>query len=219
MSSSPLYLAIVVVWLIVLVPMLMRRDAAEPTFGTGRRADDDTAEDGAEDPADESVDEDGAGDPLDDPDSQRTQVLRYDGGEAGDTADPRRPGPRPRPLPAVPGRARVIARRRRRTTGLTTLFIATAIAVASGLGAWWVLAPPALLLAGHVALLREAAKADAERRVAELREHRRRAALRARRAREQAAREAEVVDLSDVASRRDQVYDQYADAHLRAAGD
>ncbi|MFD0802207.1 hypothetical protein ACFQZU_12905, partial [Streptomonospora algeriensis] len=28
MSSSPLYLAIVVVWLIVLVPMLLRRDSA-----------------------------------------------------------------------------------------------------------------------------------------------------------------------------------------------
>ncbi|CAM4130090.1 hypothetical protein GCM10009799_44180 [Nocardiopsis rhodophaea] len=220
MSSSPLYLAIVVVWLIVLVPMLMRRDAAEPFIGTGRRADD-ADEDGPEGSVDEGVDEDSVDDPLDDPDSQRTQVLRYDGGDVGGAADPRRSGPRPRPRPlaSTPGRARVIARRRRRTTGLTTLFVATAIAVAAGLGPWWVLAPPALLLAGHMVLLREAAKADAERRAAEYREHRRREALRARRAREQAEREAEIVELADLASRRDQVYDQYADAHLRAAGD
>ena len=30
MSSSPLYLAIVAVWILVLVPMLLRRDAADP---------------------------------------------------------------------------------------------------------------------------------------------------------------------------------------------
>ena len=82
-----------------------------------------------------------------------------------------------------------------------------------GLGPWWVLAPPGLLLSGHLVLLREAAKADAERRAAELR-RRRAAEIRARRA--AAAREAEIVELM---SRRDQVYDQYTDAHLRAAGD
>ncbi|MEE2048660.1 hypothetical protein Q7689_35590, partial [Nocardiopsis tropica] len=83
----------------------------------------------------------------------------------------------------------------------------------------WVIAPPVLLLSGHLILLREAAKADAEQREAAARA-RRRAVLRARRAEEEqrvdAEREAKVIALQE---RRSQVYDQYADARLRAAGD
>jgi len=201
MSSSPLYLAIVVVWLIVLVPMLLRKDSiAEAAADEPRREDDEVEED------------------LEDEDAAETQVLRR--GEHG-IPEPVADEP---DMPGVPDsgrepRGRVIARRRRRTSALVALNVATVVAVSLGLGPWWVLVPPILLLAGHVALLREAAKADAEHRMA-VRRARRREALRARREAEErrrdAEREAEVIAFKE---RRSNVYDQYADARMRAAGD
>lgn len=211
MSSSPLYLAIVVVWLIVLVPMLLRKDP--DTFHEDPREDDEPAETEAREDAEGRAE---------DPDATETQVLRRDDYDTA-PADAPAPGgdaPRPGRYRAESGpRARVIARRRRRTTTLTLVNAATLVAVALGLGPWWVAAPPVLLFAGHLVLLREAAKADAERREAARRAHRREV-LRARRdeaeRRREAEREAEVIALKE---RRSQVYDQYADARLRAAGD
>ncbi|RNL82870.1 divisome protein SepX/GlpR [Halostreptopolyspora alba] len=247
MGSSPLYLAIVVVWLIVLVPMLLRRDTADPVIGPVRRTeqggvpsedDEDLDEEAAEfedldeeDQADEHDDEFG---PAPAPTRRRAPRGGGAGVEAGTARRPDGPAPRgadddasdtavftrsepvPPPARARVSRARVIARRRRRTSGLVLLLVGTGIAVSLGLGPWWVLAPPAVLLLGHLALLREAAKIDAERRVAEARYRQRlRADAHARRDAE-AAREAEVIELM---SRRNQVYDQYEDAQLRAAGD
>lgn len=207
MSSSPLYLAIVVVWLIVLVPMLLRKDSIAETAAEETRREDDEVEEDLEE---------GPGDPG--PDADETQVLRREGhGVPGPAAEEREVPEMPEP-PREP-RARVIARRRRRTSALVLLNIATIVAVSFGLGPWWVLAPPILLLAGHMTLLREAAKADAERREA-IRRARRRAALRARREAEErrrdAERKAEVIALK---ARRSKVYDQYADARMRAVGD
>ncbi|WP_026123906.1 divisome protein SepX/GlpR [Nocardiopsis chromatogenes] len=258
MNSSALYLAIVVVWLIVLVPMLMRRDGADPEPGaepdTDRDADRESGRDtGRHAEADEAHAPEGSAD--DDPDS--TLVLSYDeyvpgpragaGGRADgahgapvgregvrdDGADPREPEEEPEPAPveerrrapvrrgAAPRvrqtRARVIARRRRRTLALCTLLAATGAAVGMDLGPWWVLVPPVLLLAGHLVLLREAAKADAERRAAAEDLRRRRAAARRRAEAARAARTAEVIDMP--APREQEVYDQYADAHQRAVGD
>ena len=210
MSSSPLYLAIVVVWLIVLVPMLLRKDSVE-TVHEDQRREDEEPEDGFE----------GGAEDEEDPDLTETQVIHRDdlesdpgvrGAEEIDLA-------RGRYRAAREPRARVIARRRRRTSVLTLVNVATVVAVAFGLGPWWVIAPPVLLLTGHLVLLREAAKADSEYREAAERA-RRRAVLRARRAEEEqrvdAEREAKVIALRE---RRSQVYDQYADARLRAAGD
>ncbi|GHD30961.1 divisome protein SepX/GlpR [Nocardiopsis kunsanensis] len=205
MSSSPLYLAIVVVWLIVLVPMLLRKDSiAESAAEETRREGDEVEEDLEQERTDEQ-----------NPDAAETQVLRR-----GEHGIPEPAGEEPEmPEPFRESRARVIARRRRRTSTLVLVNVATIIAVSLGLGPWWVLAPPVLLLAGHVLLLREAAKADAEQRAA-ARRARRRAALRARREaeerRREAEREAEVIALK---ARRSNVYDQYADARMRAAGD
>ncbi|WP_444961307.1 divisome protein SepX/GlpR [Nocardiopsis sp. M1B1] len=211
MSSSPLYLAIVVVWLIVLVPMLLRKDP--DTFHEDPREDDEPAETEAREDAEGRAE---------DPDATETQVLRRDDYDTAPADAPAHGGDAPRPgrYRAESGpRARVIARRRRRTTTLTLVNAATLVAVALGLGPWWVAAPPVLLFAGHLVLLREAAKADAERREAARRAHRREV-LRARRdeaeRRREAEREAEVIALKE---RRSQVYDQYADARLRAAGD
>lgn len=218
MSSSPLYLAIVVVWLIVLVPMLLRKDAVEPTHEETRRedAEPDTDE------VDESFEEEDADE--DDPDLTETRVITRPrarrGHAAQESEEPRSVERGGTPVPEP--RARVIARRRRRTSALTLLNVATIVAVAFGLGPWWVIAPPILLLVGHLALLREAAKVDAEQRQARLKA-RRQAYLRARRDRdrqEHEAREAQrLAKVIALQERRSQVYDQYADARLRAAGD
>ena len=198
MGSSPLYLAIVVVWLIVLVPMLLRKDAVDAVLDEPQRGDEDS----------------GAEADAEDADAERTDG----GGSASAGAYVAEPAP-PFTAPVRERRSRVIARRRRRTTVLVLLTVGTAIAVAFGLGPWWVTAPPVLLLSGHLVLLREAAKADAEHREAALRARRRAASQARRRAEQQereAEREAEIIALRD---RRNQVYDQYADARLRAAGD
>jgi hypothetical protein len=109
------------------------------------------------------------------------------------------------------------------------------------LAAWWIVIPPTIMLLGYLMLLREAARADAEMRQRVASE---RAAARARRtaAAKRAADaghptpagpagdgfapvrpgheplpHAEVIDIS--ARVGDQLYDQYADAKLRAVGD
>ncbi|KIH96476.1 hypothetical protein LP52_24800 [Streptomonospora alba] len=251
MSSSPLYLAIVVVWLIVLVPMLLRRDSAvhyeddtdldaDLDDDPQTRPDDERADDGedGEDVEDDGAEEAAPGDErVRAPEVREADVRRAHAARRASEPEPTRTleyrdAEEPReeeavmeaaPPPPAPrrrlSRATVIARRRRRTSGLIALLVLAGIGVATGLGPWWVLAPPAVLLLGHLALLREAAKADAERRVAELRRRRRAAELRrARAAREeaQAARRAQVIELME---RRKEVYDQYTDAHQRAAGD
>lgn len=217
MSSSPLYLAIVVVWLIVLVPMLLRKDAVEPTHEETRRDDAEPDADEVDESFEEESDEE-------DPDLTETRVItrpRSSGESETEEVEESRPVERSR-IPAPEPRSRVIARRRRRTSVLTLLNVATIVAVAFGLGPWWVIAPPILLLVGHLALLREAAKVDAEQRQARLKA-RRQAYLRARRdhdRQEHEAREAErLAKVIALQERRSQVYDQYADARLRAAGD
>ena len=110
-----------------------------------------------------------------------------------------------------------------------------ALSVASGalagmrMAAWWVIVPPSVMLLGYLLLLREAAKADAERREM----------ARYRMTREAAERRsAPVAHVTPVAPAglvasaapaakiiaflpppEEQIYDQYTDAKLRAVGD
>ena len=115
-------------------------------------------------------------------------------------------------------RATVIARRRRRTFLLTLTMLAAGGAAIAGLGPWWVALPPAVLMLGHLALLRVAAGIDATRRY-ERSQARARAEERMAentRLAEEAAR-AEIIDLAERARARD-VFDQYADV-ARAVGD
>ncbi|WP_026402293.1 hypothetical protein [Actinomadura rifamycini] len=120
--------------------------------------------------------------------------------------------PEPRRTRA-PSRARVIARRRRRTAGLTALLATAATVAAFGVAPWWVAAPPAVLLVGHLALLRVAVGMDAARR-----ESAARARAAARRAAqtvpEPAAEPAEIIELPTP----EEVFDQYADDR-RAVGE
>ncbi|MBO2447160.1 hypothetical protein J4573_08690 [Actinomadura barringtoniae] len=177
MSSTVLYLAIVAVWAVVLVPMWLRRDTEATAFSRLLHK-----------KPDESLDE---------------PTLEEETGEAEETLDEdTTPAPRRRP-----GRAAVIARRRRRTTGLG-LLVATSIAVIStGLAPWWVTIPPTLLLVGHLALLRVAVEMDATRHRAEA-EERAQARAEARRLAE-TQETAEVIELVQPAE--EEVFDQYAD--------
>jgi hypothetical protein len=193
MSSAVLYLAIVVVWGIVLVPMWLRRDGDGIGRLLHRRGD-------ADEPIPATPDDD---------------VVAFE-----ETAEPLAPARRSRV-----SRGAVIARRRRRTLGLSLLTLTAIIATAVQVAPWWFMIPPALLLTGHLSLLRVAVSMDHARR----QQRRRAAAIRAaqlRRAQEEheaeeageaeeAARSAEVIELPAWA--REEVYDQYTD--LRAVGD
>lgn len=106
---------------------------------------------------------------------------------------------------------------------LTALAIGAGVLAVTELAAWWVILPPAVMLIGYLALLREASRADAERRWA--------AVEQTRAARPTAptapvappapvpvpAPDAEIIDIT--ARVNDDLYDQVADAKLRAVGD
>ncbi|HEX6521801.1 MAG TPA: hypothetical protein VF070_17615 [Streptosporangiaceae bacterium] len=119
---------------------------------------------------------------------------------------------------------------------LLALALGSAILADTGLAAWWVILPPSIMLAGYLALLREASKADAERRALQ----RARETPRARRVNESGATassaavaptveappvsveaapdpDAQVIDITGRVG--EEFYDQYADAKLRAVGD
>jgi hypothetical protein len=133
-----------------------------------------------------------------------------------------------RPPAPRPGehQARMVMARRRMLMMLIGLSL-TAVAMAFvHLAAWWVVVPPAIMLGGYIMLLREAARADAEQRERLAAEAARARQARQARERAEAARpapapepvpEAEIIDIS--AQVGDQLYDQYADAKLRAVGD
>jgi len=242
LSSTILYLAIVALWAGVLVPRWLRR---EPHRETSAHSQDAAAD------ASASIMPAGADR------SASTAPADADRGASGI----------PAPAMAVPasaaaedggrperasdagwaersGRERVMAARRRLFCMLTALAVAAATIAAAGLATWWVLAPPAGMLAGYVLLLREAARADAEppaaRGSAATADRAGRTGYRARPvagtvapvveqmhgtvadaqavpAVVEASATAEVVDIM---SRVDEeLYDQYADAKLRAVGD
>ncbi len=112
---------------------------------------------------------------------------------------------------------------------LGVLAVVAAAAAAAHLAAWWVAVPPTGMLVGYLTLLREAARADAElnqassatRHAGRDRRETRRAAPAANVAGTAAepgistetAGTAQILDITE------RVYDQYADAKLRAVGD
>ena len=224
MSSTILYLAIVAIWAGVLVPRWLRREPHREASAPSR---DTAVVDGG------------------------TAVMAV-GAPGADEARPQREtetGWQPRRS----GRARAMAARRRLFGILVALaFAATTIAIA-GLATWWVVVPPAGMLAGYVLLLREAARADAEiwaahdpAATAGRSAHRQVSARPVTRSAAPAddqigrqvagrvadtgagsvagtlggAEETGTADVVDIMSRVDEeLYDQYADAKLRAVGD
>ncbi len=125
--------------------------------------------------------------------------------------------------------ARVLSARRR-MLGLLVLLTTGACALAvTRTAASWVVAPPGVMLVGYLGLLREASKADAERRevtrgrLAHPAADGRRAAPARPAAPPAPVPEAEIIDISVSRGAPEQggeeFYDQYADAKLRAVGD
>ena len=201
MSSVFLYVAIVAIWAFVLVPRWLRHHHAQPQSDTDESYDADSIP-GASEQYDEAGEQFAANDY---PQPHRQVARTYN----------------PMPLP----RSHMMQARRRL---LTVLMVLTAVAGACAgikVAPIWVCIPPATVLCVYVLLLREASRADAEqaRRYAavQARESRSLAAAR-RRAHavalaEAAQPSAEIIDISDRIG--DQLYDQYADATIRAVGD
>lgn len=162
LSSAILYLAIVAIWAVVLVPRWLRsRHTLFRTLETeGASPVGSTAE-------------------IAPPGSAEEQREAADGGEAAGAGltprrdrDPESPEQDPNPPERVgehsaaspaERQALILTARRR---ALITLLMLTAGAVGialAHLAAWWVIAPPVVMLAGLLLVLREAARMDAER--------------------------------------------------------
>ena len=134
--------------------------------------------------------------------------------------------PAPRPSQS---RDQMLRARRKMLSILVGMTAVTGLFTFMGLLAWWILAPPAVVLAMYVLLLREIAMADAEltRKRSAWDAAEERAYERHLRDQERAEREAyeaslvhsgaQIIDISGRVS--DQLYDQYADAAVRAVGD
>jgi flagellar biosynthesis component FlhA len=116
---------------------------------------------------------------------------------------------------------------------LVTLTIATLGGIFLGLLPGWIIIPPVGMLVLYLFLLREAAHADAENAFHRAEAHARAAEAQAARAAHEARERArlaqdvpelqptaEIIDISALAAQSgDQLYDQYADAEVRAVGD
>jgi len=236
LSSAILYVAIVAIWAVVLIPRWLRRDSSERGNGVTATA---TAKDTAEDTAADSaeVDEQPAPEPYARPRLRsRPRVPRVSqAAQAAQAAQGRGENGRRQEGSGDSRRdrehARVLSSRRRLLGLLVLIAIGSAALVVTRMAAWWVLGPPSVMLLSYLVLLREASKADAERRelsyagaaqvarvaVADQAVPAPLAPLAPRPVR---VPDAEIIDIS--ASRGptgEGLYDQYADAKLRAVGD
>jgi hypothetical protein len=205
LSSAILYVAIVAIWACVLIPRWLRRDSSVPTSAAPAEAEDQATVAAAaeEEPA-----------PAPAPRRRRSVVA----------AQERRSTPDEDRTPADPAHRRVLSARRRLLLMLVGLGIASGTLAGAKMAAWWVIVPPFVMLACYLLLLRAAGKADAERR--DLVRYRvARAAAEAARAPERrpapaaGAAEAAQAKIITIPPAPEEIYDQYADAKLRAVGD
>jgi hypothetical protein len=219
-SSAILYLAIIAIWACVLVPRWVHRPHRRMSAARSQA----TAPEWAE-PAEGTVPPPAAeSDAGPGPGRDAFQAAADGFWAAGE----RFPAAAAATGDATYSRAHVMQSRRRLLTMLVTLMAASLTCTVTGLSPWWVLAPSGGMLGMYLLLLREAANADAERAQWLAQEHAaylEAAQLQAGEAGE--AREAweasqpqptaEIIDISDRVG--DQLYDQYADAAVRAVGD
>ncbi|WP_327588600.1 hypothetical protein OHA25_17345 [Nonomuraea sp. NBC_00507] len=201
MSSVLLYLAIVVMWLCVLIPMWLRKDktnlaelAELEEYYTGEHQLPDL--DNLEPSSMEGSDEDeGAPPPPSSSEAEKVDVRRF----------------------RLRRRAIIVARRRRLLFFTTLLVLASVVTAAVQMIPWWGVAPSVVIMLAYMGFLRVAVQVDSERRV----RARQARAERLRRARErrQVVEEppAEVIDLTSL--HQDVLFDQYAEPPRRAVGD
>ncbi|SDI88170.1 hypothetical protein [Nonomuraea jiangxiensis] len=192
MSGVLLYLAIVVMWLCVLIPMWLRRDktnlaelAELEEHYTGEHA-------------------------LPDLDS----LAPSDTDEEDGTVEVEKVDVRQFRLRR---RAIIVARRRRLLFFTALLVLASVVTAAVEMIPWWGVAPSGVIMLAYMAFLRIAVQVDRERRerVRLARVERRRRAREQRRVTEES--KAEIIDLTPLHA--DVLFDQYAEPPKRAVGD
>jgi hypothetical protein len=241
LSSAILYVAIVAIWAGVLIPRWLRRDSA----GSQQASEDLTSADAETSASDEVAaepappprhrdDTAGSARPVRHARPQEQAAARVPA-RAEAPIPARAPAPAPAPAPAEvsdggPGQrehTKVLTARRRLLYMLLVLAIASGALAVTKMAAWWVVVPPTVMLLGYTGMLREASKADAERR--ELARTRAAAAAAVGVAKRAAppvpaapvpGPDAEVIDISaSLSIAGHKFYDQYADAKQRAVGD
>ncbi|WP_157249263.1 hypothetical protein [Nonomuraea typhae] len=201
MSSALLYLAIVVMWLCVLVPMWLRRDKTnlaelaelEEEYYTGEH--------------------------------QLPDLEQVQGASLMDQADTGEYTLDDIPAPAVDPRsfrakrrAIIVARRRRLLFFTALLVIASLVTAAVRMMPWWGVVPSLVVTAAYLVFLRIAVQVDQERRqrANQARAERRRRVREQRRLEAERA-EAEIIEFT--ARQPDVLFDQYAEPPRRAVGD
>ena len=191
MSSAILYVAIVAIWAGVLIPRWLRRDSTSGEQVSDETViTDSPAEEERPDPPRQRKDpprqrenlprqrEDDA--PRARPKGRPVEVegrpVEVEGPVRPPVAVEGRPKDGParaeddwaeddrRGAPRDREHARVLSARRRLLGLLVVLTIGSGTLAGMRLAAWWVIVPPSVMLLGYLALLRAAAKADAERR-------------------------------------------------------
>ncbi|MFI6458028.1 hypothetical protein ACIBF6_41560 [Streptosporangium amethystogenes] len=240
MSSVVLYLAIVIMWLCVLVPMWLRRDRntlAETAKDPESYAyDEDSAETLVEPPhasSPESPAESSSGvlsatgtmpefPPGDDASPPGDRETPADARTAPEAPPARRPNPRraaaERRRAELRRRGRQVAKRRRLTFWCVLLLLASVVTAAVQIIPWWGVAPSVVLLGAYLAILRVTVQIDVEQRRAAAKAR----AERVRRARRRAAlleAQRPVAEVIDLTALRDELFDQYAESPRRAVGD
>jgi hypothetical protein len=216
LSSAILYLAIVAIWAVVLVPRWLR-PAVVRTVDTREIRDAHQREERRGESHEDSTpwpDSDSDTEPIPTVRPEHDHLVRQ-------VARPSH----------IPHRGMIIQARRRMLVMITILAAGAVGMAATHVAAWWVVIPPGTMLGGFVLLLREAARSDATRTrplaapVRAARPVRQEAAesgvavevAQAPIAEPEPTWSAEIIDIS--ARLNDQLYDQYADAAVRAVGD
>ena len=141
-------------------------------------------------------------------------------------AGERRAAPVPEQAPVDPAHRRVLSARRRLLLMLVVLGIASGALAGARMAAWWVTVPPSVMLLGYLLLLRAASRADAERRQTARYRQAHAAGAPVRRPVPATAgplapvAEAKIITIPAAPEPpEEEIYDQYADAKLRAVGD
>ncbi|MFF3445339.1 hypothetical protein [Streptosporangium sp. NPDC002721] len=245
-SGVVLYLAIVVMWLCVLVPMWLHRDRntlaeshkdVEPYAYDERVIDEDSAETLTEPLPVSSADAPAPpssgfpGEPGGPGGRGESWEASPDAQVASGTGSEAQPPARPPAAKPVTGRAvserrraelrrrgKQVAKRRRLTLWCVLLLLASVVTAVVQVIPWWGVAPSVVLLGVYMAVLRVTVQIDAERRAAIARAH----AERAKRARRRAAlleAQRPVAEIIDLTALRDEIFDQYAETPRRAVGD
>jgi hypothetical protein len=218
-SSAILYLAIIAIWAGFLVPAWLRRPHGAQAGSEAGDVMDGQHDDQADDAAGtDSYEEPGrqAGGHI----GVTRHIQEYRDDVPDYAADSSRP-----PALLSQSREQMLRARRRMLTILTAMTFFTVAFALLGALQWWICVPPAGMLVLYVLLLREIAMADAElarkREAWEVSEARHQArAEQAAQAMARAGAAERTAQIIDISSRiGDQLYDQYADAAVRAVGD